>query len=283
MPATLTTGLAAREIADIAVAALHDEADLTPKPGLVDRRGGGAHDDMTRDMLHASADALHHAFAECASAAYEVAIGTPLRARIGVIGRAGERAILIATGGVNTHRGALWALGLLSAAAGSGAVGTEETVTFAARLARLDDPAQRELTRTPSPGARARRRYRARGAPGQAQAGFPHVLCHALPALRAYPEPVSARLHALVALMAHLDDTCLLNRGGADGLAAVQTAARAVLTAGGLHTAEGRRCFARLDRLCTTRRLSPGGAGDLLAAALFLESLDPGSAPPCRL
>ena len=54
------------------MSALRAEADLTPKPGLVDRRGAGAHTDMDRDMLHASADALRAAFAECASAATEI-------------------------------------------------------------------------------------------------------------------------------------------------------------------------------------------------------------------
>ena len=184
MPVTLGTGLAAREIADIAVAALHDEADLTPKPGLVDRRGGGAHDDMTRDMLHASADALHPALAECADAAHELAIGPPLRARIGAIGRS-------ASAPCSPPPVASIPTGVPSGGSDYSVPQqvrvpscTEATVTFAARLARLDDPAPRECAGTPSPGARARHRFGARGAPGQAQAGFPHVLRYALPALR---------------------------------------------------------------------------------------------------
>ena len=99
------------EIADTAVAAMYAEADLTPKPGLVDRRGGGAHTDMDVAMLHRSAEALHGALTECASAARTSAINVDLRARIGAIGRAGETKMLAATGDVNTHRGALWALG----------------------------------------------------------------------------------------------------------------------------------------------------------------------------
>ena len=107
--------LTSRAIADLAVAALRAEAELTPKPGLVDRRGSGAHTDMDLGMLLASAEALHEGFAECARAAQEMPLGVELRARLGVIGRMAERQMLAATGGVNTHRGALWALGLLAA------------------------------------------------------------------------------------------------------------------------------------------------------------------------
>jgi triphosphoribosyl-dephospho-CoA synthase len=266
--------------------ALHDEVDLTPKPGLVDRRGPGAHTDMTVDMLHSSADALHTAFAECANAATDLALGSQLRSRIGAIGRAGECAMLAATGGVNTHRGALWALGLLSAAAGSGATTTQDAVAYAAQLARIPDPASYANAVACSHGARARRRYRVAGAPGEAQAGFPHVIRYALPTLHSRrpveADQTEARLDALLSLIAHLDDTCLLHRGGAIGLAVVQSAAGAVLDAGGMRTSAGRQRFSELDRLCATRQLSPGGAGDLLAAALFLDTLERRRLPACR-
>lgn len=286
--AILTTALTSREIADLAVTALHDEVDLTPKPGLVDRRGPGAHTDMTRDMLHASADTLLGALTECADAAAEMALGPALRAHIGVIGRAGERTMLSTTGGVNTHRGALWTLGLLSAAAGAGATSdVDETVTYAAALARIPDPApEGRVDTAASHGAHARRRYRVTGAPGEAQQGFPHLIRYAIRALRAGrscgDDPTQTQLHALLALMSHLDDTCLLYRGGADGLAAVQTAAEAVMSAGGVRTPEGRQRFSDLDRLCVTRHLSPGGSGDLLAAALLLDTLVGRSETTCK-
>ncbi|WP_123024481.1 triphosphoribosyl-dephospho-CoA synthase [Mycolicibacterium stellerae] len=259
------------EIADIAVAAMYAEADLTPKPGLVDQRGGGAHSDMDVAMLHRSAEALRDALTECASTARASAITMGLRARIGAIGRAGEAAMLAATGGVNTHRGALWALGLLSAGA---AADPQDPVGVAAQLAALSDPHQAAPT---SHGARARRRYGATGAKGEAQSGFPHVRLYALPALSAArnsgADESTARLAALLALIAHLDDTCILHRGGVTGLSAVQSGAGGVLGAGGLQTPEGRQRFVELDRICRSRRLSPGGSGDLLAATLFLDAV----------
>ena len=282
MPVSTLVAPTSQLIADLAVTALHDEVDLTPKPGLVDLRGPGAHTDMSRDMLHVSADALHTALAECADAARELSIGPALRTRIGVIGRGGERAMLAATGGVNTHRGALWALGLLSAAIGMGATMTEDAAAYAAQLARIPDPTLGAVAH--SHGAAVRRRFRVAGAPGEAQAGFPHILRYAMPTLRCHPDTDAdeARLDALLSLIAHLDDTCLLHRGGSEGLAAVQSAARAVLDAGGVQTSPGRRRFSELDRLCAALRLSPGGAGDLLAATLFLDTFERRSASACR-
>ena len=277
-----TAALTSVQIADLAVEAIRAEADLTPKPGLVDQRGSGAHSDMDLAMLHASADSLHSAFVECASAATSFEAETELRARLGVIGRAGERTMLAATGGVNTHRGALWAVGLLSA--GAARTGTlDGAVDVAARLAAIPDP---HVTAATSHGAQARQRHGVGGAAGEAQAGFPHVRLHALPALRAAREAGAdegtARLTALLALMVTVDDTCVLHRGGADGLGALQSGAKAVLDAGGIGTARGRRRFAALDELCLTRRLSPGGSGDLLSATLFLDALDERGFRPCR-
>jgi triphosphoribosyl-dephospho-CoA synthase len=269
MTRTLHPTLSAEQVADLAVAALHDEIDLTPKPGLVDRRGSGAHSDMSATLLHDSADSLIGPLRECVYAGLDLAVGPELRARIGVIGRTGEAAMLTITRGVNTHRGALWALGLLSTAIGTGATGVAAILATAASLARLTDTATPSPSATDSHGARARRRYGVSGALGQAQSGFPIVTEHGLPALR-----TGGPAHALLALMANLDDTCVLHRGGMTGLADLQSGARAVLEAGGPASAQGERHFAALDRLCATRRLSPGGSGDLLAVTLFLDGLD---------
>jgi triphosphoribosyl-dephospho-CoA synthase len=268
----------ADRIAAAAVRALHEEAMLTPKPGLVDQRGSGAHDDMDVDLLLRSAEALRESLTACASAAMAWPLGRELRGALGVVGRAGERAMLSATGGVNTHRGALWALGLLAAGAALRA-GATEIAQAAGELARLPD-LRAAGDCPPSHGERARCRYGSLGARGEAGAGFPHVLTIGLPTLRAAREQggseLHARLDALLAIMASLDDTCVLHRGGAAGLALVQREAGAVLAAGGAGTARGRARIDRLDEMMSRARLSPGGSGDLLAATLFLDALDEG-------
>ena len=105
----------------LAAWALRAEAELTPKPGLVDRRGPGAHDDMDLAMFLRSAAVLEPWFATLARAAAQAA-GTPgaalrLHRDLGRIGRRAEAEMLAATGGVNTHRGALYSLGFLVAGA----------------------------------------------------------------------------------------------------------------------------------------------------------------------
>lgn len=264
-----------RALADLAVQVLHAEAQLTPKPGLVDRRGPGSHTDMTLSLLRASAEALRPAFEDCARAARSLPLGAALRARIGAVGRAGETRMLQVAGGVNTHRGALWALGLLSAAAAAKA-DTAGIVGFAAELAGLPDHAA-PPSDPRAHGRVARRRYGVAGAAGEARAGFPHVTAVALPALRHArargATEQQARLDALLALMARVADTCLLHRGGPAGLAAVQAGAAAVLAAGGTAAPAGRARLAALDEYAARAGLSPGGSADLLAAALFLDAL----------
>ncbi len=81
----------------------------------------------------------------------------------------------------------------------------------------------------------------------------------------------AARLDALVALIAVLDDTCVLSRAGQAGLDRLQAGARAVAAAGGTATLAGRRALRALDADALALGASPGGAADLLAAALFLD------------
>lgn len=263
----------AYRLADLAVDALIDEADLSPKPALVDRRGNGAHTDLHLGLMHASALALWPAFKEMAEAALEIGeVGVPLREAIGRIGREGEQAMLVTTNGVNTHRGAIWALGLLVTAA---ALQPKSIALCAARLALLDD----RYAPTPlSHGAQVAQRYGARGAREEAQLGFPSVLQRGLPQLHksranGHGEQ-NARLDALLAIMTELADTCVLYRAGEPGLQAMQAGAQAVLDAGGSASLSGRRRLHELDQQLIALNASPGGAADLLAATLLLDRIE---------
>ncbi|WKV83787.1 triphosphoribosyl-dephospho-CoA synthase [Pseudomonas sp. B24_DOA] len=260
-------------LADLAVDALIDEADLSPKPALVDRRGNGAHTDLHLGLMHASALALWPAFKEMAEAALELGeVGLPLREAIGRIGREGEQAMLVTTNGVNTHRGAIWALGLLVTAA---ALQPKSVALCAARLALLDD---RYAPKPLSHGAQVAQRYGARGAREEAQLGFPSVLQRGLPQLHksrasGHGEQ-NARLDALLAIMTELADTCVLYRAGEPGLQAMQSGAQAVLDAGGSASLSGRRRLHELDQQLIALNASPGGAADLLAATLLLDRIE---------
>jgi triphosphoribosyl-dephospho-CoA synthase len=277
MTETAVARLSAERIADSAVGALLTEALLTPKPGLVDASGRHSHPDMSLSMLAASAEALRDPLRQCAEAARGMPLGPALRARIGAIGRAGERCMLTTTGGVNTHRGALWSLGLLSAGVAAGE-NNSGVVAFAAGLACLPDPT-RMVGHQLSHGERARLRYGAGGAVGEAQAGFPHIVHHGLPMLRECrrrgESADAAALNALMAIMARLDDTCVLHRGGRRGLEFVHRCAAGVLRSGGCTTVKGHRCLTRFSEEARRRGLSMGGSADLLAATLFLDAVTP--------
>ena len=165
------------------------EAELTPKPGLVDRRGGGAH--ARHGPGHRCSPpptALPSAFAALRAAPRtRCRSGASCALAIGAVGRAGERAMLAATGGVNTHRGALWALGLLAAGGRAPATDVDGVARSPPQLAGLPIRAAGPAL---SHGARARLRYGDRPARrARRAAGFPHVTRIALPALRAAREP----------------------------------------------------------------------------------------------
>lgn len=263
----------AEALADAAVNALIDEVHVTPKPALVDCRGNGAHADLNLPLMVESARVLHPTFVALARAAAGARVDESLRATLGAIGRAGEAAMLNATGGVNAHRGAIWALGLLVSAAALRPSGDAHAIARTAGLiARTADPGNIPGDRN---GARARATYRVGGAVAQAQHGFPHVVDRALPALRAARargcDEDHACIEALLAIMATLDDTCVLHRGGMRALAAARDGARRVVAEGGIGTARGRAAFDALERTLLGFRASPGGAADLLSATLFLD------------
>ena len=125
----------------MAVSALIEEAELTPKPALVDRRGNGAHHDLDLARLRRSAQSLQDGFADIARAAAVEKPPLRLREQIGRIGRDMERRMLAATDGSNAHRGAIWALGLLVAAAAQrrSERNAARIAAAAAALARLPD------------------------------------------------------------------------------------------------------------------------------------------------
>ena len=236
------------------VEALEAEVALTPKPGLVDRRNNGAHRDMDRELFHRSARALGPYFRHAAELGMERA---DCMAALQSAGRAAEGAMLEASGGVNTHRGAVYACGILTAALGSALVRGGDLFETAASLARAGTPPSGD-----SHGGAALRRYGAAGARGEALAGFPHVRRAA--AVLAAEGPHAA----LLQLLAEVEDTNLLHRGGPEGLRFVREQAADILSG---PAADRAPRLEALDDACIARNLSPGGSADLLAAAMLLE------------
>jgi triphosphoribosyl-dephospho-CoA synthase len=233
---TTRGAFAAGHLGELARQALVAEAELTPKPGLVDRRGPGSHSDLSLDLMRRSASTIAPYFADMAVASQFTTIGPVLRTEVAGIGRAAESAMLQVTNGSNSHKRTIWVLGLLIAATGQHFDSSPEAIAQdAGFLAQLPDRTQPQLV---SHGDVVKSRYGATGARDEAYSGFPHVVHVGLPALRAERSrgctETNSRLSALLSIMVSIDDTCVLYRGGAEGLTTVQEGAAEVLNAGGL-------------------------------------------------
>jgi triphosphoribosyl-dephospho-CoA synthase len=269
----------AAHLGRLAIRALYREAVLHPKPGLVSAVDSGAHTDMNLATFHRSLFALRSYFPAIARLGAQ---RSPLPA-LQACGREAERAMLRATRGVNTHRGAIFNLGLLCAAAGALRPGARrpaaaqvcEHVQHAWGDALLAD-LRRQAPR--SHGLEVARVYGAAGARGEAARGFATVRQHGLPAMRsalaATGDSGRASVHALFALIAALDDSNLLWRGGPAGLALAQRSARRFLAAGGALADDWHAHATAIHRTFVARHLSPGGSADLLAVTLFLHDLE---------
>lgn len=269
----------ARTIGLYATEALALEAALHPKPGLVGPVDSGAHDDMDYGTFQRSIAALADYFPAVAAAG-AAGCGFESLRRLGVDA---EKRMLAATGGVNTHRGAVFSLGLLAAAAGRRrALGlpADGPALGAVVAALWGGDVLAAAARAPdSHGVRVVRRYGATGAREEAAAGFPTLFRIAVPVLTGAAVRFSvgkALTQTLFSIMAELDDTNLLHRGGPEGLAFAQAGARAFLDAGGVAAPDWRERALALHRDFVARRLSPGGAADMLAAAWFVYRVDRG-------
>ncbi len=280
----------AETAATAALEAMLMEIACTPAPGLVDRANSGAHGDMDFFTFLKSSAALAPYLLRCALAGAEHT-GRPdeLLPALRAIGSEGERAMFAATGGVNTQKGLLFLLGVLAAAATLAARTTAQPA--AAAIAALagtvcEGIVTRELAALKEKAAAGRltageRLYLEHGLTGirgEVAAGLPAVTKAGLPALRAALadglQLNDALVQTLLALMTVAEDTTIVNRHGPAALATVRRVTAAVVAAGGMRTAAGRRAVAELDRDFIRRNISPGGAADLLAATYFLHTVE---------
>jgi triphosphoribosyl-dephospho-CoA synthase len=262
-------------IGAVAADSLVKELETWPKPGLVSHIDNGSHDDMDAGTFRRSAAAIKPYLQRLADAG---ALGCGM-GRLRIIGLEAERAMLAATSGVNTHRGAIFGLGLLCAAAGAKAGGlVDDELPLGDVVARLwGDSILDGPVLLHSHGSAARRRFRAGGARIEAATGFPSVYRIGLPALRrtisVAPENIeAARVEACFALIASVEDTNLLHRGGLDGLRFAHDAARRFIASGGVCASGWRARAQSIHESFVARRLSPGGSADLLAMTLFVEA-----------
>ena len=249
-------------VADLAERALRLELDTTPKPGLVDRQDNGAHKDMDYALMSKSISALRPYLTRLAlDSAKDI---DP--AKIKEIGIEAEKAMLKATGGVNTHKGALFCIGLSVAAASylASTTGSVEAYSFKEFVSRAasEIPSARGTH-----GAEAKRSFKAVGALENARAAYPELFTDWLPYYLSL-EGDPFRCHkTLLHIMTTLDDTNILHRRGAEGLAHAEAEAARLLedfSESGLSS---------LNKDFIRENISPGGSADMLSLTIFIESI----------
>lgn len=286
-----SAALSPDEIGRLAVMALLGEVWASPKPGLVDRENTGAHKDMTYQNFVDSAHALQHCFTRCAQAGAAFSAANSLddqphsddlpqlAAKLRSIGLAGEAAMYQATGGVNTHKGSIFSMGILCAAAAAVPLHQMEhaetlkslqstAASIAAELLADDSAEQtnekRVLQQTGTGGIRA-----------EAGSGFDTAFSVGLPslitALEAGRNTNDAMVYTLLRIIHATEDSNLVHRGGVEGMDFAKEEARK-LTEGG-PAAMNLTAVRETDRKFIEKNLSPGGSADLLALTLFLSFL----------
>lgn len=263
--------------ANAAKNALLSEVRTTPKPGLVDQNNCGAHNDMTIMTFEQSANALLPYF----KAAFEIGAeeGMPCQktmARLRKRGILAEKEMYLASGGVNTHKGAIYTLGVLLAGRGMALSQGGDFFEHASALSRCDlNEAYRLAKDNPlTHGDHAYMRYGVRGIRGEAEDGFPAA--RRAQALLKYYEACGyskndAGVLTLLRILSELQDTNLLHRGGLAGLNYAQHRAYEVNMLPEKERIEAAR---ELDEDFIQRNLSPGGCADVLATGYFLREID---------
>lgn len=186
-----------------------------------------------------------------------------------MIGRQGEAKMLTATNGVNTHKGAIWIIGLLVSVIASN--GNREnpmvSLSLAGELASYPDRYQ-PMKKIISNGEKVSAEYGVMGALMEAQQGFPHMkkgLAYALRHKNADRLDEIEKLTVFLLVVSVVEDTCILHRGTWQDLIKIQDLAKQALQAPLPNLP-----FIQLDTYCRKHRLSPGGSADLFAAILFL-------------
>ena len=266
--------------------ALLEEVYTTPKPGLVDLYSCGAHVDMNVSTFEKSAQALYPYFVKMAASGYGMRITQEeLFREIRKTGIEAEKAMYRATGGVNTHKGLLFTIGIFSAAAGRcvreyGKITERNLFEMEQEMVTqiLAEEFQNMRKKEPeSHGEKNLKMYGTSGIRGEAVNGYPSVRYIALPILRQgimeKKEWNLVKLQTLFYLMREVEDSNIISRQNPETLRQVHREVDEFLKCGGAYATDAIEKLKQMDTEYIRRNISAGGCADLLATAIFIESL----------
>lgn len=266
----------------LAFVAMRKEVELTPKPGLVDSANNGAHQDMTIETFYKSIDAIAPFVKQYAQGASTIHYQEPhvIFKTLRQIGLTCEAAMFRATKGVNTHKGMIFSLAVLSGALGLMKTGhkpftckelSETVKALCVQLVAND----LMLKKPDTAGARFFYETNSLGIRGEAQNGFPTLFEISLPLYRSYKkshgEEIALKM-TLLQLMAILDDSTLWSRGGMEGLRYVKEKSSNLLLHVKAHPEDLEHSLHELDEDLISKNLSPGGSADMLALTWFVDA-----------
>lgn len=251
-------------IAHLATQALQAELDTTPKPGLVDKDNNGAHRDMDYALMQRSIHTLHPYFVQLALLGFADTL--PTHTAIRDIGIEAERAMLAATNGVNTHKGALFSMGLAVVAAAHEKDTDSLQTTIKALAASFPDTngTHGSKAKLLSKGTTA-----IKGALDNAREGYEMLFAEWLPFYieRRKEHDAYTPHKTLLRIMCDLDDTNVIYRTDLATAEEVKQEARALLDS------FSKAALKDMDRRYTARNISPGGAADMLSLTAFIGSI----------
>jgi len=268
--------------------ALLEEVYTSPKPGLVDALSSGAHSDMNVQTFVRSAYAIAPYFNVMAQAGEGWEGPLPLLfPQIRAIGMQAERAMNRATGKVNTHKGLIFSLGILSTVHGYACrhyAKVEAPLLCSLSQALTYDGLEEDFKymgkqslKELSHGQQLFVNHQNKGIRGEVQMGFSSVTRYGLPVyqhlMRTHQESNRSKLQVLLHLLSEVEDSNVLFRKGSETLHEVQFTAKELLHFKGAFNNEVVQELAELDVSYAQRRISSGGCADLLAVTLFLDGL----------
>ncbi len=251
-------------IGQAAATALRMELDLTPKPGLIDARDSGAHKDMDYGTMVRSIEALRPYFIKLALLGHNG--GFPAVEEVIALGLEAEKSMFNATGGINTHKGALFSLGLMTVAACHD-IYIHNSITASGLRENIKRLAEQFPYDSDSHGYKVRSAYGLKGALDMARDGYEDMFSVWRPFLHERLGGDDALHRTLLKIMTTLDDTNICHRRGPEGLAEAKAEAGRLLED---FSMDG---LAAMNELFIKENLSPGGAADMLALTLFAEAL----------
>ena len=252
-------------MSDLAHQALERELHATPKPGLVDEHDNGAHTDMDLELMHRSIESLRPAFDQLAQLGLSRVL--PPAEYVQQLGVNMEQRMLSATGGVNTHRGALFSMGLTLLAAAY--TWHKEHVVKPSALRHCIMKLSHGIVAVDngSHGSRAIAAHHVEGALSMAQHGYQRLFKEWLPYYASLSGDPYRDVKTLLHIMSELDDTNVIHRVGYETAQEVKREARALLDNFGLADLEA------MNRSFMSRNISPGGAADMLSLTIFIDSI----------